>query len=273
MAKTQADAAAKNQIDADKLEKVELSDEYIFEHALKIVEEANKRDLLVRLIGSTAFVVHCPGNRSLFKTLDRRLTDVDLISYSSVSQSSLDDMFGALGYQPVRSLGWHAAARNIYVDDEKLYVDVFKDTLSYCHVIDFKSRLELDDPTITLADLMLEKLQVVKINEKDFKDMTILLLEHELGSKDPEKIDIDYMAKLWSKDWGFYYTGTTNLKKLNQYLEGTEVLEATQKKSIQDKIDKMLNQIEAKPKTVRWKLRAKIGTKMRWYEEVEGVVR
>ena len=273
MAETQTKPASEDIIGTDKLEKVDLSDDYIFDHALEILKEAKKRNLLVRLIGSTAFVVHCPENRSLFKALDRRLTDVDLISYSSASQSSFDDMFAALGYQPIRSLGWHAAARDIYVNDDKLYVDVFKDTLSYCHVIDFKDRLELDEPTITLVDLMLEKLQVVEINEKDFKDMAILLLEHELGSDDPEKIDSDYLAQLWSKDWGFYYTGTTNLKKLNQYLKGIEALETTQKNSIKDKINRILNQVEVSPKSVRWKLRSKIGTKMRWYEEVEGVVR
>ena len=273
MADTQTKPASEDIIGTNKLEKVDLSDDYIFDHALEILEEAKKKNLLVRLIGSTAFVVHCPENRSLFKTLDRRLTDVDLISYSSASQSSFDDMFAALGYEPIRSLGWHAAARDIYVNDDKLYVDVFKDTLSYCHVIDFKDRLELDEPTITLVDLMLEKLQVVEINEKDFKDMAILLLEHELGSDDSEKIDSDYLAQLWSKDWGFYYTGTTNLKKLNQYLKGIEALETTQKNSIKDKINRILNQVEVAPKSVRWKLRSKIGTKMRWYEEVEGVVR
>ena len=273
MADTQTKPASEDIIGTDKLEKVDLSDDYIFDHALEILKEAKKRNLLVRLIGSTAFVVHCPENRSLFKALDRRLTDVDLISYSSASQSSFDDMFAALGYEPIRSLGWHAAARDIYVNDEKLYVDVFKDTLSYCHVIDFKDRLELDEPTITLVDLMLEKLQVVEINEKDFKDMAILLLEHELGSDDPEKIDSDYLAQLWSKDWGFYHTGTTNLKKLNQYLKGIEALETTQKNSVKDKINRILNQAEVAPKSVRWKLRSKIGTKMRWYEEVEGVVR
>lgn len=273
MADTQTKPASEDILGTDKLEKVDLSDDYIFDQALEILGEAKKRNLLVRLIGSTAFVVHCPENRSLFKALDRRLTDVDLISYSSASQSAFDDMFAALGYEPIRSLGWHAAARDIYVNDDKLYVDVFKDTLSYCHVIDFKDRLELDEPTITLVDLMLEKLQVVEINEKDFKDMAILLLEHELGSDDPEKIDSDYLAELWSKDWGFYYTGTTNLKKLNQYLKGIEALETTQKNSIKDKINRILNQVEAEPKSVRWKLRSKIGTKMRWYEEVEGVVR
>ena len=269
----QTEKVADNQIGAEKLEKVDLSDDYIFNHALKIVDAANKKNLLVRLIGSTAFVVHCPENRTLFKTFDRRLTDVDLISYSTVSQSSLDEMFSALGYQQVKSLGWHAAARNIFVNDKKLYVDVFKDTLSYCHVINFRNRLELDDPTITLVDLMLEKLQVVQINEKDFKDMAILLLEHDFGSDNPEKIDIDYLARLWSRDWGFYFTGTTNLKKLNQYIDSTEVLKTPQKNTIKAKTDRMLDQIEAEPKSVRWKLRSKIGTKMRWYEEVEGVVR
>jgi hypothetical protein len=273
MAQTQSDLAADNQVATETLEKVDLSDDYIFNHALEIVEAANKKNLLVRLIGSTAFVVHCPENRTLFKTFNRRLTDVDLISYSNVSQSSLDEMFGALGYQPVKSLGWHAAARNIFVNDKKLYVDVFKDTLSYCHVINFKNRLELDDPTITLVDLMLEKLQVVQINEKDFKDMAILLLEHDFGSDDPEKIDIDYLARLWSRDWGFYHTGTTNLKKLNQYVDSIEALESSQKNIIKAKISRMVDQVEAEPKSVRWKLRSKIGTKMRWYEEVEGVVR
>ena len=273
MVDTQTKPASEDIIGTDKLEKVDLSDDYIFDQALEILEEAKKKNLLVRLIGSTAFVVHCPENQSLFKTLDRRLTDVDLISYSSASQSAFDDMFAALGYEPIRSLGWHAGARDIYVNDDKLYVDVFKDTLSYCHVIDFKDRLELDEPTITLVDLMLEKLQVVEINEKDFKDMAILLLEHELGSDDPEKIDSDYLAQLWSKDWGFYHTGTTNLKKLNQYLKGIEALETAQKNSIKDKTNRILNQVEAEPKSMRWKLRSKIGTKMRWYEEVEGVVR
>jgi hypothetical protein len=273
MADTQTKPASEDILGTDKLEKVDLSDDYIFDQALEILAEAKKRDLLVRLIGSTAFVVHCPENRSLFKALDRRLTDVDLMSYSSASQSAFDDMFAALGYEPIRSLGWHAAARDIYVNDDKLYVDVFKDTLSYCHVIDFKDRLELDEPTITLVDLMLEKLQVVEINEKDFKDMAVLLLEHELGSDDPEKIDSAYLARLWSKDWGFYYTGTTNLKKLNQYLKGIEALETTQKNRIKDQINRILNQVETEPKSVRWKLRSKIGTKMRWYEEVEGVVR
>lgn len=273
MADMKTKPAAEQIIEVDKLEKVDLSDDYIFNHALEILKETKKRNLLVRLIGSTAFVVHCPENRFLLKALGRRLTDVDLMSYNSVSQSTLDDMFAALGYQPIKSLGWHAAARDIYVNDDKLYVDVFKDSLSYCHVIDFKNRLELDDPTITLVDLMLEKLQVVEINEKDFKDMAILLLEHELGSNDSEEIDIDYLTRLWSKDWGFYYTGTTNLKKLNQYLNGIEALDITQKNSIKDKINRILNQVEAEPKSVRWKFRAKIGTKMRWYEEVEGVVR
>lgn len=261
------------QIETGHLDKVDLPDDYILEEAIRITEEASKRNILVRLIGSTAFVVHCPAHRELFKTLKRRLPDVDLMAYSSVKQSSLDELFKALDYEPIKSLAWHATGRNIYVNKEKLYVDVFKDILSFCHEITFKGRLDLDNPTITLVDLMLEKLQVVEINEKDFKDMAVLLLEHDFGSGDPEKVDYDYLAGLWAKDWGFYYTGTTNLKKLQSYIGSNEVLSKEQVKTVHDKVNTLLRRVEDEPKSLRWKMRAKIGTKVRWYEKVESVER
>jgi len=260
-------------IEVGHLEKVDLSDEYIYEQALRIVEEAEKRDLVLRLIGSTAFVMHCKANRDLLKKAERRLTDVDLITYSSTSQAAIAEMFESIGYEAVKSLGWHAAGRDIFVNDKRLYIDVFKDTLSYCHEISFRGRLELDNPTITLVDLMLEKLQVVEINEKDLKDMAILLLEHDLGAGDPEKVDIDYLAGLWSRDWGFYYTGTTNLDKLLGYVADFVILNPEQKAIVQEKVERIKAHVEAEPKSAKWKIRSKIGTKVRWYEPVETVER
>ena len=164
------------------LDKVDLSDEYIYEQALRITEVAEKSGIPLRLIGATAFISHCPKYNYLYKGLQRRLTDVDLMTYSKIPQNELDLFFKGLGFEPIRSLGWHAGSRDIYVNGKKLYIDVFKDKLSYCHTISFIGRLELDYPTVPLTEMLLGKLQIVEINAKDLFDIVVVFLEHDVGS-------------------------------------------------------------------------------------------
>ena len=116
-------------------------------------------------------------------------------------------------------------------------------------------------------------MQIVKINEKDIKDTIVLLLEHEIGDSDGETINSKYIAKLLSKDWGFYYTVTTNLNKVRSFLDRYEVLTSEQKSNASDKIDKLLEAVEKEPKSLGWKLRAKVGPAKKWYTEVEEVER
>ncbi len=263
-----------NQVTGGQLEKVQLSSEYIFSQAMAITEAAQKSEIQLRLIGATAFIMHCPKYSHLYKTADRKLTDVDLIGYSKTPLDKMDAVFKDLGYEPIRSLGWHSATRDIYVNKEKLFVDIFRDVLPFCHPISFLGRLELDFPTIPLVDLLLEKVQIVEINAKDLFDIIILLLEHNLAdTNQPDCIDLSRVTGLWSNDWGFYYTGTTNLKKALTYLNEMKVLDDEQKNVVKGKIDQLLERVEAQPKTLAWKLRSKVGTKVRWYEVVESVER
>ena len=53
-----------------------------------------------------------------------------------------------------------------------------------CHRIEFGDRLGKSRPTLPVADLLLSKLQIVKINRKDVLDALILLAEHPLGQDD-----------------------------------------------------------------------------------------
>jgi hypothetical protein len=126
----------------------------------------------------------------------------------------------------------------------------------------------VDDPTIPLADIVLEKLQIVEINPKDIKDLILLFLEHDVGDVDKETINGKYIAELLSKDWGFYYTSTINLKKvtslMGQYLE----LSSDESKTIHQSVDKLLAMIENQPKSMGWKMRSRVGTKQKWYTEV-----
>jgi len=152
-------------------------------------------------------------------------------------------------------------------------VDVFFDKLEMCHTIDFRNRLRLDKPTITLADMLLEKMQIVKINEKDIIDTIVLLRAHDIGENDKDKVNIKYVSKLLSNDWGFYYTVTMNLKKVKELCKKYNVLSNEDMKDVTSKIDRILEKIEKEPKSMKWKMRAKIGPSKKWYKEVEEVIR
>jgi len=104
-------------------------------------------------------------------------------------------------------------------------------------------------------------------------DTTMLLREHDVGKAGPEIIDADYVAKLLSDDWGFYYTCTTNLKKVSDKLATYQELSQEDREDVRKKIEKLLKIIEAQPKSMRWRLRARVGPSKKWYREVEEVRR
>jgi hypothetical protein len=162
--------------------------------------------------------------------------------------------------------------RRIYVSertDEK--VDVFFDKLEMCHTIDLRNRLEVDYPTLSPSDILLEKMQIVKINEKDVKDALVLILEHDIGEEDRESLNSKYISQFLAKDWGAYYTVTKNLKKLEGLLSQYNVFDNDSKVLISQKIEKLLKVIEEEPKSLKWKMRAKIGTSKKWYRDVDEI--
>ena len=112
-------------------------------------------------------------------------------------------------------------------------------------------------------------MQIVQINEKDIKDAIVVLREHEIGTSDKETINSDYISDLLSKDWGFWYTVTTNLGKLRAFLPEYERLSLEDRSDISTKIEKLSDATEKREKSFGWKMRARTGTKQRWYREVD----
>jgi hypothetical protein len=141
------------------------------------------------------------------------------------------------------------------------------------HTLDFRGRLELDYPTLSLADLLLTKLQIQQITEKDIKDMIALLAEHDVGTDGPEVVDESRLLALTKDDWGLFHTATTNLRAVEEWAQGLDVLEPALQGEVIEKTGALVSKMETEPKTRRWKLRAKIGTRVRWYEEVGDVHR
>jgi len=249
-----------------------MKQEEFIKEALRIVEEAQKEGIFLRLLGALAIRLHTKKFVHLHKALERKFTDIDLIGYSKQAKK-LDGLFTKLGYKArPTSIALYVANRRIYLKPEAdLKVDVFLDKLEFCHTIDLRGRLELDFPTITPSDLLLEKMQIVQITEKDLKDTMVLLREHGIDEKDNDVINAKYIAKLLSNDWGFYYTVTTNLKKIKELLGLFGALTDEDRDIISKRIDKLLDYIEKEPKSLKWKIRAKVGTKKKWYREVETI--
>lgn len=237
---------------------------------VKIVNGAEEQKIALRLMGALAVSHHCPKYRHLHEKMDRVPTDIDFASLSK-HKEKLTTFLGGLGYKVDLQLmnypTYAEGKRYMYFGD--VHVDVFFDELKMCHRIDWSKRLEVDTPTIPLADIVLEKLQIVEINPKDIKDLIILFLEHDVGGIDKETINGKYISELLSKDWGFWYTSTMNLNKLlnlmNEYIQ----LPEDESKSVRDRVNKLLTMIENQPKSMGWKMRSRVGTKQKWYMEVE----
>ncbi len=121
---------------------------------------------------------------------------------------------------------------------------------------------------VSLTDLLLQKLQIVQINDKDLKDAMLLLLAAHVGGLDSGMINLKYLAKLMSDDWGFYYTATANLEKVKGTVDGVAVFLDAHRVIIREKADQILQAIENAPKSGKWKGRAKVGTRKPWYNEV-----
>ena len=263
-----------NELKQKTLDKNEsLTNEYIYDMAVKLGETAKAQNLPIKLLGATAFINRCPKHQDLYFKFGRRLTDVDVMTYSSVKSESIDNFFKDLGFEKQQHYIWHASTRDLFLNEDGLLVDVFRDKLEFCHTIYFKNRLNSGHLTIPLEEMVLQKLQIVQINDKDFKDLSVLFLEHDVAESSGDSIDANFIADLFSKNWGFYYTSTTNLNKFKSYLSEIPELTDDNKSVIRRRTDRLMTVIEKAPKTMAWKVRAKIGTRMKWYNEVEEIQR
>lgn len=252
--------------------------EVFIEEGKRIVDEGTKRGIPLRMLGGVAIRIHCIEFLGFAKRLVRlgegqqEYTDLDFMSYSKF-RKKMKDFLAELGYSkrpPTMSSA--ATQRQIYFHPKGwFYVDVFYDKLLAAnHPLEFRGRLDLDSPTITPTDMLLEKVQIVFPDEKDVKDAMLLLRAHEISQQEESnRINAKFIAGKLASDWGFWYTVTTNLRGLKQYAGEDQKLEADDKKDLSSKIDILLATIENEPKSAGWKMRSVIGTKRRWYNPVE----
>jgi hypothetical protein len=238
-------------------------------HILKVSQEAGVR---LRVIGSLAFQMHCPRFGYLQAAMGRAYTDIDFAAYGKQS-GPIQQLLTSLGYRENREVFIGSEGMRAIFDKPEtgLHVDVFYEKLDFCHTIYWKDRLEIDSPTIPLAELLLEKMQIVKINEKDVIDTIMLLLEHPLGEGDSETINLPHIARLCAEDWGLWRTTTMNLDKVKKLAQDYEQLTDEQKQIVEAQVETALTRLENERKPMAWKLRARVGDRVKWYKDVDEV--
>jgi len=259
------------------------------QEATQLVEQAKTKGITLRVVGGLGIAIRCRSYRDFGTKLGRvgtgaaqqEYSDIDLVSYKK-QRDKVKSFFSETGYAKRRAtLSSAASERQIYYHPKGWFcVDVFFDKLMVAnHPIDFAGRLELDYPTITATDALLEKLQIWEaFSAKDLKDCLLLLKSCQVNEE--KGIDASYIAKLLSSDWGFWYTATTNLNKIHRFISELErfgpdarinpkQISSEDRKEMATKIETLLKAIDDEPKSFGWKMRAKIGTSRKWYNPVE----
>ena len=245
--------------------------------AIAVAESGRKENLPVRVAAACAVRIHCPESVRLLDEMQRTVNDIDFFSLSKY-EDEIPKLFVKLGYDSSGDFSKYYAhlygvIRNRFKDPETgVTLDVFYDKLEMSHKIDLRKRLELDFPTITVSDLVLAKMQIVKINKKDIEDTLILFKDHDVAESDGDSINSKYVSQVLADEWGFYYTFTSNLAKVKESI-GSYLLLNDYAEQIGKKIVSLRETIDAFPKSTRWKLRAKVGTRQKWYTDVDEVSR
>ena len=244
----------------DATQSVDLLDE-----ARRLIDLASERGIVLRLLGGLAIGMLCPD----LAPRARAGQDLDFGSLSS-DRRALGDLLAEEGYVADKTFNALYGNRQLYFvnPETELAVDVLVDKLHMCHTLEFADRLGRLPYTLDPMDLLLSKLQIVELNEKDVDDCLRLLVTFPLtASDDSGGMDLRILRSVVADDWGWWRTITGNLERIRGVLaEGPRPAIAGGRLDPVAQLDALHGAAEDAPKTRRWKLRSRIGERKRWYE-------
>jgi hypothetical protein len=232
------------------------------QEAPRVLDELDRRRIPARAVGGLAVHLRCPS--AARPPLARDYKDLDLAAEHAAVRP-LTEALEALGYEADREFNaLHGRERLLFWDvTNERQLDVFVDRMVLCHTLELSDRVTREPRTIPLADLLLAKLQVVELNERDLKDATALLADHGLG---PDGVDAERVTGVLAADWGWWRTATATLERVARYAGDLDGFGA-----VAERVQALGERIEAAPKSRRWRMRAKVGERKRWYELPEEI--
>jgi hypothetical protein len=240
----------------------------VLDEAVRLVETGQREGVHVRLLGGTAIQVVARNARDA--VFAREPQDIDLYCCRGGSRR-LSDVLCTQGYRPEEQFNAiNGHRRLLFLDDEHgRQLDVFVGEFAMCHTLPIGSRAELAYPTLPFAELLMMKLQIVELNAKDQTDILALLHSADIAEHDDAAINGAHIASLCARDWGLWRTTTLNLQRTRARLSDTSL--ASFSNAIDERVAQLERLINDEPKSGRWRLRARVGERIRWYESPEEV--
>ena len=242
-----------------------------YEEAVRVIDACTDAGIELRLLGGLAFYGQMP---TWTRRAERPRRDLDFVVPADHVRV-MKPLMAELGYVPEQQQNAIYGHKQMYFVDEARQrpVDIIIDRLEMCHTLPLADRLDIEPYTLPRADLLLSKLQIVRINEKDVLDCLALLSRYPV-SADEEGINVTTVTALTSTDWGWWRTVTGNLDLLERYADESLDVEDLRfsdglSRSPREGILELRDRIEASPKSVKWKMRARIGERAVWYYEPE----
>jgi hypothetical protein len=228
-------------------------------------------EVSARLIGGLAVAQH--QHLDTPPELRRAYGDIDIVIGRKEGKGAKAALAG-LGYLPNERFNALRGDRRLLFYDTAngRQIDVFVGTFAMCHTLDLSGRLGLLPGTLSIADLVLTKLQIVEINTKDLVDAAQLLRNHELGRGEEagrDELSLDRLCEVTSADWGWYTTLSDNLAKLAGFAR--DALAEPDQAAVTERAQAIQQAIDEPGKSLRWKARARIGRRTPWYELPEEV--
>ena len=241
----------------------------IVAEAERLLGAAVSADVPVRLVGGLAVRAHLPAGTA--PVITREYKDIDLVTLKGKSRAVTAFMIEQ-GYEADRVFNTTNGHRRLLYYDvpHQRQVDVFVGAFEMCHAIPITERIDLHPTAVPLAELVLTKMQIVELNAKDQSDIVTMLFHHEVGAGDDGVINAGRVAQLCAADWGLWRTTKMNTERTRQALAGDGVASDVRAVAA-PRLEQLWDAIESEPKSTRWKMRNRVGDKVRWYEEPEEV--
>jgi len=247
-----------------------ITEEDLMPTAVELIQAGNERGVPLRLVGGLAVRYLTPD----YPPRTRAQQDLDFATSSDFKRPLIDYLAerGFIGDKRFNNLHGH---KQMYFETaEGRALDVMVDKLEMCHVLEFKNRLDRMPVTLDVTDLLLTKLQIVELNQKDAHDAIYLFSAYPVSDGDEAgTIGLARVGSLVAEDWGWWRTVTMNLDKIGDLArgEGSSLVPANASHDAVEQIGRVRRAADDVPKSLKWKLRAKVGDRKKWYLEPEEV--
>jgi hypothetical protein len=236
--------------------------------ALELARGAASAGLGLKLLGGLAVRVLCPD----YPPRLRRDQDIDFACISK-ERKKIEAYLEQSGCTPDRQFNRLNGHQQMYfIARSGRPIDVMVDRLTMCHTLDLRPSFSRQPFTVDAIDVLLSKLQIVELNEKDARDIVHMLAALPLNGGQGVSLDTDRFRKVLGADWGWWRTVTGNLAKLPALIsEKPELVPPGDTLDPVAQSQRLLQLANDAPKTSKWRLRATVGDRVRWYELPEEV--